>query len=188
MRQFLGIGILIMVLWSHTWATITLVRHSVNTITYVGQNSNITAVLGDVVPSGLMLLRVAFRQYANPYANTNTTLMLDNRLTETADQMAKVYDDILVYPNPFRLRTGALMTYHLNGAVSFSIHIYNMFGRHVFKQAFVAGMAGAQMGINRLELNSQLFNYYDAPSGPYFVIMVDEKGHVMKRSKFVIVP
>ncbi len=136
----------------------------------------------------LSVVRVGFRQYSNPNINSSSTLSLENRLTLMDEQMASIYGQILFYPNPFRLKTGAQLSYVLNQPSNIVIQIYDMFGHRIFKRSFIEGMDGAKMGTNQLIFDAAVFNYYNVSAGIYFLYIFDDQNKLIGKTKFAIVP
>ena len=136
----------------------------------------------------LSVIRVGFRQYSNPNINSSSFLSLENRLTLMDDQTSLVYGQILFYPNPFRLKTGAQLSYVLNQPSNIEIHIFDMFGHRIFKRSLIKGMDGAKMGTNNLIFDASVFNYYNVPAGIYFLYIFDDQQKLIGKTKFAIVP
>ena len=136
----------------------------------------------------LSVIRVGFRQYSNPNINSSSFLSLENRLTLMDDQTSLVYGQILFYPNPFRLKTGAQLSYVLNQPSNIEIHIFDMFGHRIFKRSLIKGMDGAKMGTNNLIFDVSVFNYYNVPAGIYFLYIFDDQQKLIGKTKFAIVP
>ena len=136
----------------------------------------------------ISVIRVGFRQYSNPNINSSSTLSLDNRLTLMDEQDALIYGDILFYPNPFRLRSGAILTYVLNNPSNINVQIYDMFGHRVYQRNIIKGMDGALMGTNRLKFDQNVFNSFDIPAGVYFIFLFDDQNNLIGKSKFAVVP
>ena len=139
-------------------------------------------------PSNLSVIRVGFRQYSNPNINSSSTLTLDNRFTLVDELDTKLGSDILFYPNPFRLETGARVQYWLNEPANINILIYDMFGRQVFRRSLIKGMKGARYKTNTLILDAAVFNYYNVSAGVYFLYIFDENNALIGKSKFAIIP
>jgi hypothetical protein len=138
--------------------------------------------------SGISVIRVGFRQYSNPTINSSSSLTLDNRFTMVDELDTMISDEILFYPNPFRLQTGARLQYLLNKPSNIHIFIYDMFGHKIFMRSFVKGMKGAQYGSNTLILDAAVFNYYNVSAGVYFLYIFDDANTMIGKTKFVIIP
>jgi hypothetical protein len=170
---------------------ILLQKYSISTYTntnYIDNTPGDLAETNRVSDNYLSVIRVGFRQYTNPNINSSSTLSLDNRLTLMDAQDALVYGDILFYPNPFNLKSGAILTYVLNNTVDVNIQIYDMFGHKVYQRFLVRGMDGAKMGTNKLNFNQYVFENFDAPAGIYFIFLFDEYNQLIGKTKFAIVP
>lgn len=173
------------------YSEIKLQRFSISTYSNTNSSDKSPGYLGvketkkDPV---LSVLRVGFRQYSNPNINSSSSLTLDNRLTLMDNQMALVYGQILFYPNPFQLKTGAKLSYVLNQPSNIIIQIYDMFGRRIFKRSLVKGMDGAKMGTNSLIFDAAVFNYYNVSAGVYFIYIFDEENKLIGKTKFAIIP
>ena len=138
--------------------------------------------------SGISVIRVGFRQYSNPNINSSSSLTLDNRFTMVDDLDASITGDILFYPNPFRLQTGARLQYFLNKPENIHIFIYDMLGHKIFMRSFIEGMKGAQYGSNALILDAAVFNHYNASAGVYFLYIFDDANRMIGKTKFAIIP
>ena len=171
-------------------AEVRLVRYSISSYSKVHTEDASLGILGPTsqVSTKLSVIRVGFRQYSNPYINSSSTLSLDNRLTLMGEEDELVYGNILVYPNPFQLRSGGIITYHLNQPTSLKIQIYDMFGHLLNEYAIFEGMPGGQMGVNKVAMQPTTFNQYDVPAGVYFIFLIDDKNQLIGKSKFAIVP
>ena len=170
---------------------ITLQRYSISTYSNTNALDNIPGYLGVKKAEGnplLSVIRVGFRQYENPNINSSSSLSLDNRLTLVDGQETGMLGDILFYPNPFRLQTGAKVQYWLNKPSDISIHIYDMFGHQVFRRVLLKGMKGARYKTNVLTLDASVFNYYNASAGVYFLYIFDDQNKLIGKSKFAIIP
>jgi hypothetical protein len=171
---------------------IKLQRYSTSTYT----NSSVTkSVVGQLGNGGsenntqsLNVIRVGFRQYGNPYINSSSSLTLDNRFNLVGDQDILTQGDVLIFPNPFRLRDGGLIQYYLNKPEDIRIEIYDMFGKNIFKSLRKAGSTGARNNLNSLAINALAFNYFDIPAGVYFLYIINQSNRVIGKTKFVIVP
>ena len=172
-------------------AKISLERYSISTYVNTNAVDNTPGSLhdGTSVDGGyLSVVRVGFRQYSNPYINSSSSLSLDNRLTLLDNQEAQIPGQILFFPNPFRLKTGAIISYKLSEPTNTRIEIYNMFGQKVYTVDKVAGMDGAKLGNNKLRFNAEVFNYFDVSSGVYFLFIYDGNNQLLGKSKFAIIP
>lgn len=138
--------------------------------------------------SGISVIRVGFRQYSNPNINSSSSLTLDNRFTMVDELETAISGDILFYPNPFRLQTGARLQYWLNEPANIHIFIYDMFGHQIFKRSFIKGMKGARYKLNTLILDAAVFNYYNVSAGVYFLYIFDDENKMIGKTKFAIIP
>ncbi|MEK9727655.1 MAG: T9SS type A sorting domain-containing protein [Candidatus Margulisiibacteriota bacterium] len=173
------------------YSEISLRRYSISTYTNTNQVDNTPGNLSESKKSSanyISVIRVGFRQYSNPNINSSSTLSLDNRLTLMDQQDALIYGDILFYPNPFRLNSGAILTYVLNNPANINVQIYDMFGHRVYQRTILKGMDGALMGTNRLRFDKSVFNYFDVPAGVYFIFLFDDQNKLIGKSKFAVVP
>ena len=103
-------------------------------------------------------------------------------------QESGVSGEILFYPNPFRLQTGARVQYWLSEPSNISIYIYDMFGHRIFKRSFIKGMKGARYKTNTLILDASVFNYYNVSAGVYFLYIFDQNNKLIGKTKFAIIP
>lgn len=142
----------------------------------------------DSSASGISVIRVGFRQYSNPNINSSSTLTLDNRFTMVDELDTIISGDILFYPNPFRLQTGARVQYWLNEPANINIFIYDMFGHQIFRRSFVKGMKGARYKLNTLILDATVFHYYNISAGVYFLYIFDDENRLIGKTKFAIIP
>lgn len=173
------------------YAEITLERYSISTYVNTNYVDDSPGYLAEEVSVGLnylSVIRVGFRQYSNPNISSSSTLALDNRLTLMDEQDPLIYGDILFYPNPFRLQTGAILTYTLNTLTNVNIQIFDIFGHQVYERYLLAGMDGAKMETNRLIFDENVFNSYDVPAGVYFLFLFDDYNQLIGKTKFAIVP
>ena len=170
---------------------ISLQRYSISTYSNTNALDKSPGYLGERDLSQntiLSVIRVGFRQYANPNINSSSSLSLDNRLTLADGQATGVLDEILFYPNPFQLKSGATVQYWLNKPSDISIHIYNMFGHQIYKEFILKGAKGARYQTNTLKLDARVFNYYDVSAGVYFLYIFDDQNKLIGKTKFAIVP
>ncbi len=188
--QFL-IFFLILILNCDLNAEIKLRRFSISTYTNtnsIDQTPGYLAHQKTNTSNYISVIRVGFRQYSNPNINSSSTLSLDNRLTLMDEQDALIYGDILFYPNPFRLRSGAMLVYVLNHPSDINVQIYDMFGHLVYQRTILQGMDGALMGTNRLIFDQNVFNNFDISAGVYFIFLFDNQNNMIGKSKFAVVP
>lgn len=136
----------------------------------------------------LSVIRVGFRQYANPFINSSSSLTLDNRFTLMDGQNAETRGQVLFYPNPFRIRDGAILQYYLNKPETVRIEIYNIFGKMLFRTIRPSGSDGGRNNVNKLEFNASVFRYFDAPAGVYFLYIINQENKIIGQSKFGIIP
>ena len=173
------------------FAEITLERYSISTYVNTNYVDDSPGYLAEEVSVGLnylSVIRVGFRQYSNPNISSSSSLVLDNRLTLMDEQDPLIYGDILFYPNPFRLKTGATLAYTLNTLTNVNIQIFDIFGHQVYERYLLAGMDGAKMETNRLIFDENVFNRYDVPAGIYFLFLFDDNNQLIGKTKFAIVP
>ena len=172
-------------------AQISLERYSISTYVNTNAVDNTPGSLHDGSyqhDSYLHVVRVGFRQYSNPYINSSSSLTLDNRLTLLDNQDPQITGEILFFPNPFRLKTGAIISYKLSEPTNTRIEIYDMFGKKVYSVVKFAGMDGAKGGNNKLQLKPDIFNYFDVSSGVYLLFIFDDKNKLIGKSKFAVIP
>ncbi len=188
--KFLRLFIFCFLTTAITFAEIQLQRYSISTYT----NSN--TVIEDIGQLGannvdeiqnLTALRVLFRQYANPNTSSNK-ISLDNRLTMVDSLNSEIYQDPLIYPNPVKLTSEAVLGYWLSRPDNIQIQIYDMFGHRIFNEIKVQGMLGARMGYNRIKINAQTFDYYNVSAGVYFLFIYDSAQKIIGKTKFAIIP
>jgi hypothetical protein len=172
-------------------ADIILKRYSTSTYSNTNAVDLVSGKLGiqsepDV--GHISVLRVGFRQYANPFINIASRLSLANKLSLLHESTGMVYGQILFHPNPMRLREGARLQYVLNKPSSITIQIYDMFGHRVFTRFLIEGGEGARAGTNHLTFDASVFNYYDVSAGLYLMYIFDDRNRLIGRTKFAIVP
>ena len=188
--KFLRLMIFVFFTSTISFAEIQLQRYSISTYT----NSN--EVIEDIGQLGssnsdeiqnLTALRVLFRQYANPNTMSNK-ISLDNRLTLVDSLNSEIYKEPLIYPNPIKLTSDAVLGYWLSQPDNIQIQIYDMFGHRIFDETKIQGMLGARMGYNRIKINAQTFNYYNVSAGIYFLFIYDSAQKLIGKTKFAIIP
>ena len=192
MKSKILVSIILMIgLGCNITAGIKLQRYSTSTYTNINAKQKTIGRLGvkeTNESSPLSVMRVGFRQYSNPYINTSSQLSLDNKLTLLHQEDGKMYSDILFYPNPLRLKQGAVLQYVLNKPSNIIIQIYDMFGHLIFTRHLIEGGEGARDGSNTLSFDASVFNYYDVSAGVYMLYVFDNKYQLIGRTKFAIVP
>jgi hypothetical protein len=189
--MIIKLSIMIMVFPYLIFSTITLKRYStstfinMNTLNKSGQN-----VQSNEAQSSLSVLRVGFRQYANPFISSGSLLSFDNRLTLTDEIDQMVYKGPLVFPNPWSIKSVNLSVgFVLSYASDIQIQIYDMFGHLMYKKDFIAGLTGkTSMGRNLIEISPEDFRYFDISAGVYFLILIGENNQVLGKTKFAIIP
>ena len=182
---------MLFILCGGIFAEVTLERYSISSYVNTNYVEDSPGYLADGSEPGinyLSVIRVGFRQYSNPNISSSSTLVLDNRLTLMDEQDPLVYGDILFYPNPFRLETGAILTYTLNNNTNVNVQIFDMFGHQVYERYLLSGMDGAKMETNRLIFDENVFNRFDVPAGIYFLFLFDDNNQLIGKAKFVIIP
>ena len=90
-------------------------------------------------------------------------------------QNAETRGQVLFYPNPFRIRDGAILQYYLNKPETVRIEIYNIFGKMLFRTIHPSGSDGGRNNVNKLEFNASVFRYFDAPAGFIFCTLLIKK-------------
>ena len=73
---------------------------------------------------------------------SSSTLSVINRLTLVDSLESDIYEDPLIYPNPFKLSEAAILGYWLSQPDNIEIHIYDLFGHKIFEEVKVQGMLG----------------------------------------------
>lgn len=164
----------------NTFANTSYMRTESNTLTSrVDSNAGV---------SNLNVLQVSYRQYANPIISSSSKLFIDNRMVIADFYHVDMYQQPLVYPNPMRLRDTGTVGYWLNQNQSVRMIIYNMFGHKMMESNRMAGMNGATMGYNKLDIGPETFDYVDVSAGIYFLVIFDQMNRLLGKTKFAIIP
>ena len=184
--------LLIFIFSNYLNAEIQLKRYSISTYTNTNQVETDVGQLGSnelaTEVTSLTALRVLFRQYANPNLFSSSTISLENRLTLADNMESEIYGDPLIFPNPFKLTSSAILGYWLSQPDNIQIQIYDMFGHRVFDEIKMQGMLGARMGYNKVQINQETFDFYNISSGTYFLFIFDSANKLIGKTKFSIIP
>ena len=184
--------LLIFIFSNYMNAEIQLKRYSISTYTNTNQVETDVGQLGSnelaTEVTSLTALRVLFRQYANPNLFSSSTISLENRLTLADNMESEIYGDPLIFPNPFKLTSSAILGYWLSQPDNIQIQIYDIFGHRVFDEIKMQGMLGARMGYNKVQINQETFDFYNISSGTYFLFIFDSANKLIGKTKFSIIP
>lgn len=184
--------LLIFIFSNFTNAEIQLQRYSISTYTNTNQVETDVGQLGSnelvTEVTSLTAIRVLFRQYANPNLFSSSTISLENRLTLADNMESEIYGDPLIFPNPFKLTSSAILGYWLSQPDNIQIQIYDIFGHRIFEEIKMQGMLGARMGYNKIQINQETFDLYNISSGTYFLFIFDSNNKLIGKTKFSIIP
>ena len=109
-------------------------------------------------------------------------------LAEAPDIKPEVSSEVLIYPNPFKVKVGAQVGYQLSKDMDVDMRVFNMLGQQVFQQTLPKGTNGGFGGdsnYNKVDLNQAVMAQTDLPTGVYFIVLMNE-GKVLKKGKCVI--
>lgn len=140
----------------------------------------------------VVVMRVAFNNFLFDSAEQGMAVRDINMLSDTAPGLQS---DPLFYPNPFRFssvnnqtgESGGVLYYQLSVAMNIEIHMYDIFGRRIWKEEIAANSRYGKAGENRIPFNKDALNGYEMSAGVYFYIFIYE-GEVIHRGKVAVVP
>jgi hypothetical protein len=171
-------------------AEVSLQRYSIST--YVNTNAIEDGKLlhqSESNGSQLSVLRVGFRQYANPYINALSSLSLSSQMNALDYIIQDVFKGPFVHPNPLSLKNKFNVYYYLTKTEIIKVQIYNMFGRLVVQKIFPKGISKkSSAGHNLITIGPEEFRYYDVSAGVYFLLLIGENNKLLGKTKFAIVP
>jgi len=104
-----------------------------------------------------------------------------------ANSFVRVVDKPLVYPNPFQLRTGAVLGFELSKHADIEIRIYDMRAVELYRGIYLAGTEGGKVEYNRVPIHQGLFFNAELSSGVYFFVLMSE-GKMVGKGKFAVMP
>ena len=132
----------------------------------------------------VVVMRVAFNNFLFDSADGGVAVDDINLL---GDVVAELQGDPLFYPNPVRFSEGGTLQYILSKPMDLEIHMYDIFGRRIYKKICAAGSMCGKASINRIKFDVNEMDGYQLSAGVYFYIFIYE-GEVIGRGKVAVVP
>lgn len=109
-------------------------------------------------------------------------------ISPVQNQEARITDTMLNYPNPFRLSEGSEIRYTLNTATNVTLYIYHFHGYHIYKESFQSGQNGGLNRENTITINTGTIGTV-LPAGIYYAILInDETGNRLGKTKLAVIP
>lgn len=132
----------------------------------------------------VVVMRVAFNNFL--FDSSDGSVSVDD-INLLSDIVPQLNGDPLFYPNPFRFSEGGTLQYILSTAMDIEIHMYDIFGRRIYKKVCAADSICGKSNINQITFNAEELNGYHLSAGVYFYIFIYE-GEVIGRGKVAVVP
>jgi hypothetical protein len=141
--------------------------------------------------SDIMVTRMAFNNFMFDSAD-GTVVVTDMNPLADADPAV---ENALFYPNPFRFsnvnkgtnQKGGTLHYNLTTDMAIEIHMYDIFGRRIYKTECAKGSGCGQAGKQKIAFNKNTFNGVSLSAGVYFYIFIYEN-NVVAKGKVAVVP
>ena len=142
---------------------------SINPSSVIATSENETlSVLGFwFVNSGLqydddvVVMRVAFNNFL--FDSADGSVVVDD-LNLVSDVVAELKGDPLFYPNPLRFSEGGMLQYILSKPMDIEIHMYDIFGRRIYKKVCPANSSCGHSNVNEISFNEAELGGYELKS------------------------
>lgn len=132
----------------------------------------------------VVVMRVAFNNFL--FDSSDGTITVDD-INLIGDITAEIQGDPLFYPNPMRFSDGGELHYRLTTGMDLEIHMYDIFGRRIYKKECPAYSSCGKPDANVITFDKAELGGFEMSSGVYFYIFIYE-GEVIGRGKVAVVP
>ena len=117
----------------------------------------------------VLVMRMAFNNFL--FDSGDGTIVV-NDINLLGDVAPELLGAPLFFPNPFKFSEGGRLQYTLSQPMDIQIHMYDMFGRRIYKKSCAAYSSCGQADINRIEFNQDELDGYQLSAGVYFYIFI----------------